>query len=213
VAAGAYSGWRPGDARHISCSDIWSTEMLASRLVRHWFPERQRILDVDRQDRTVAILAGAKAVVERGWLQGGWYVLEAPDGRRRFVGPGSLTSRSYGTVVRACLVGAVVEAATWHSPERGTAGSAIDALWRALAETEGRRLVPDRRVPSPLLRNLEVRELTRWNDHWDRTREDVVRLLDVTIRQVMAERPAPAHPGDPATDEPSREPTGVLSAG
>jgi hypothetical protein len=172
----------------MSCSDLWSTKMLASRLVRHWFPERQRIVDVDQRDRTLAILAGAKAVVARGWLQGGWYVLEAPDGRRRFVGPGSLTPRGYGTVVRACLVGAVVEAATWHSPERGTAGSAIDALWRALVETEGRRLVPDRRVPSPLLRNLEVRELTRWNDHWDRTQEEVVRLLDVTIRQVMAER-------------------------
>jgi hypothetical protein len=164
-------------------------DMLASRLVRRRFSDRQPSSDMDRQGPTLAILTGAKAVIGRGWLQGGWYVLEAPDGRRRFIGPGSLTPRSYGAVVAACLVGALVEAGRWHSPERGTAGPAVDAVWRTLMETEGRR-VPDRRVPSPLARGLQARDLTRWNDHPDRTREDVVRLLDVTIRQVLAERPA-----------------------
>jgi hypothetical protein len=161
--------------------------MLGSRLVRQWVPDRQPSSDLDGQGRTAAILGGAKAVISRGWVQGGWYVLEAPDGRRRFIGPGSLTSRSYGGVVAACLVGALVEAGRWHSPERGTAGPAIDAVWRTLMETEGQR-VPDRRVPSPLARGLQVRDLTRWNDHPDRTREDVVRLLDVTIRQLLPER-------------------------
>jgi hypothetical protein len=202
----------PGDARRISCSDLWSTDMVASRFVRQWFSGQQQIVDMERQERTLAILAGARAVVRRGWLQGGWYVLEAPDGRRRFVGPGSLTPRGYGTVVRACLVGAIVEAASWHSRERGTAGSAIDAVWRALTETEGRRLLPDRRVPSPLLRSLEVRELTRWNDHWNRTQDDVLRLLDVSIGEVTAEMPTRVLGADAAADDSDTSPVDVLPA-
>jgi hypothetical protein len=120
-------------------------------------------------------------------VQDGWYVLEAPDGARRFVGPGSPTRRSYGTVVQACLVGAVVEAATRHSPEPTFAGSALDALWRALLTAE-RHVDPGRRVPSPAARGVQVRELTRWNDHRGRTQDEVLRLLDITISQVMADR-------------------------
>jgi hypothetical protein len=186
--------------------------MLASRLVGQWFPDRQRTMGIDGQQRTLAILGGAKALVERGWLQGGWYVLEAPGGQRRFVGPGSLTPRSYGAVVRACLVGAVVEAGRWHSPERGTAGSAIDALWRTLMETEGGRLVPDRLVPSPVVRSFQVRDLTRWNDHWNRTQEDVLRLLDVTIRRIMAESSTGALSSDPEAEESGTGSTPVLAA-
>jgi hypothetical protein len=162
--------------------------MPVPRFVPRWFSYQQRTLDMDREERTLAVLVGAKALVERGWMQGGWYVLEAPDGNRRFVGAGSLTRRNYGTVVQACLVGAVVEAAARHSPEPVIAGPALDALWRTLLTVEGMRLDPDHRVPSPAAREVEVRELTRWNDHRDRTREDVLHLLDVTIGQVMASR-------------------------
>lgn len=186
--------------------------MLASRLVGQWFSDRQPAVDMDGQQRTLAILVGAKALIGRGWLQGGWYVLEAPDGQRRFVGAGSLTPRSYGAVVRACLVGAVVEAGRWHSPERGTAGSAIDALWRTLMETEGRRLVPERLVPSPVVRGFQVRDLTRWNDHWNRTQEDVVRLLDVTISQVMARSSTGGLSSAAAAEDPGTGSTRVLSA-
>jgi hypothetical protein len=163
------------------------------------FSDRRPAPDLDRHERTLAVLVGAKALIGRGWLQGGWYVLEAPDGRRRFVGPGSLTRRSFGAVVQACLVGAVVEAARWHSAERGTAGPAIDALWRALVEAGGGRLDSDRGVPSPAARGLEVRDLARWNDHQDRTRDEVLRLLDVTIAHVMGEgsrRDRPPEDGD-----------------
>jgi hypothetical protein len=179
--------------------------MLVSHFTRRWLSAGPQTLDTDRQERTLAILVGARSVVGRGWLQGGWYVLEAPDGRRRFVGAGSLTRRSYGAVVQACLVGAVVEAANWHSPEQGTAGSALDALWRALMDSQGRSLDPGRGVPSPAARRLRVRDLTRWNDHRDRTRDEVLRLLDVTIGQIMAEKRTPQ-----AEDAPVRalRPTG-----
>src|SRR4051812_49131692 len=81
---------------------------------------------------TVALLDGARSVIQRGWVRDAWYVLEAADGRRRVVGPGSLTSRRFGAVVAACLVGAVVEAGHRHSAERGISGPAIDALWQEL---------------------------------------------------------------------------------
>jgi hypothetical protein len=175
-------------ARLLPVPDVGSTHMSVSRLVHNWLSDDVRNPDVERQEQTVAVLVGARSLVRRGWLQGGWYVLEAPDGRRRFVGAGSLTRRSYGSVVQACLVGAVVESAAWHSAERGMAGSAIDALWRGLLEVEGSRFVPDGEATSPAARRMQVRELARWNDHPHRTREQVLRLLDATIEKVQAER-------------------------
>jgi hypothetical protein len=165
--------------------------MPVSRFVRQWFPEPEHARGTGRPEHTVAVLEGARSVVRRGWIQGGWYVLEATDGRRRVVGPGSLTPRSFGAVVQACLVGAAVEAARWHSAERGAAGPAIDALWRALMLAEGKRFVPERLVASPAARTLRVRDLTRWNDDRGRTRDQVLALLDAAVDQVLAER-APA---------------------
>jgi hypothetical protein len=162
--------------------------MHVSRFVPKWLSYQQRTCDKDREERTLAVLVGAKALIERGWIQGGWCVLEAPDGRRRFVGSEALTRRSFGTVVQACLVAGVVEAATRLSAEPMTAGPALDALWRALLTAEGRQLDPAGRVPSPTARGVQVGELTRWNDHQDRTREDVVGLVDAAIGQVMAAR-------------------------
>ena len=132
-------------------------------------------------DQTLAILVGARALLARGWVQGAWYVMAARDGRRRVVGAGSLTARSFGEIVQSCLVGAVAESARWHSPERGTAGSAIDALWRELGELEGRAVPEDPWTPTPVLRDRQVRDLTTWNDRRERTQAEVVRLLDAAI--------------------------------
>src|SRR3954452_17664068 len=134
--------------------------------------------------RTLAVLVGARALIERGWVQGGWYVLQAPDGRRRFVGAGSLTRRGYGEIVGACLVGAIAESARRHSADAGTAGPAIDALWHELGELQGVTVPADPWTPTPVLRNRQVSDLTRWNDHAGRTREEVLRLLDATITRV-----------------------------
>jgi hypothetical protein len=136
---------------------------------------------------TVALLDGARTVIQRGWLRNAWYVLEAPDGRRRVVGPGSLTSRRFGTVVAACLVGAVVEAGHRYSAERGIAGPAIGELWQALQESE--------QAPPyvagwelPVLRTLQVRDLACWNDAPARSRDDVLRLIDLAADRAAASR-------------------------
>src|SRR5919199_1005443 len=109
-------------------------------------------------EQTLAVLVGARALIARGWLQGGWYVLEAPDGRRRFVGAGSLVRRSFGEIVQSCLVGAVVEAARWHTAEKGAAGPAIDRLWHELGELAGRRPPADPWPPAPVVRSRQVQE-------------------------------------------------------
>jgi hypothetical protein len=143
--------------------------------------ERRPSPATSSSDLTPAVLAGARALIARGWLQGGWYVLEAPDGRRRFVGAGSLTPRSFGDVVQSCLVGALVESARWHTAEKGAAGPAIDVLCHELSAPG---TPADPWPPTPVGRTREVRELTTWNDHPGRTREDVLRLLDATIARL-----------------------------
>ena len=140
---------------------------------------------------TVALLDGARSVIQRGWVRDAWYVLEAPDGRRRVVGPGSLTSRRFGAVVAACLVGAVVESGDRYSGERGISGPAIDALWHTLQESEQAPPYAAGWEP-PVLRTLQVRDLACWNDAPGRTRDDVLRLIDVTAQRVGAGVPASA---------------------
>jgi hypothetical protein len=195
--------------------------MPVASFIRQLVADRISAPHRDAQERTLAILAGARSVISRGWLQGGWYVLESQDGRRRFVGAGALTPRRYGSVVQACLVGAVVEAGRWYSPEQGASGPAIDALWRTLVDAEGERAVPERRTAAPAVRRVQVRDLTRWNDEPQRSRDDVLRLVDLAVARVLAAQPpqpsgtedgpkslAPVEPAESAADE-GRVPTRV----
>ena len=145
---------------------------------------RRPLPDGSSGEQTLAVLVGARALVARGWLQGGWYVLEAPDGRRRFVGAGSLTRRSFGEIVQSCVVGAVVESARWHTAEKGAAGPAIDRLWHELGGLTGHRPPADPWPPTPVLRSRQVGELATWNDNPARTREDVLQLLDTAIARL-----------------------------
>jgi hypothetical protein len=148
-------------------------------------------------EQTLAVLVGARALVARGWLQGGWYVLEARDGRRRFVGAGSLTRRSFGEIRQSCLVGAVVEAARWHTAEKGAAGPAIDTLWQELGELCSRPQPVDPWTPTPVVRSRQVGDLTTWNDDPARTRDDVLRLLGAAIARLT---PATEPPAERDTD-------------
>jgi hypothetical protein len=153
-------------------------------------------------ERTLAVLVGARALLERGWVQGGWYVMEAKDGRRRFVAAGSFTRRGFGEIVQSCLVGAVVESARWHTSERGAAGPAIDTLWHALGELTGGRPPIDPRTPIPVVRSRQVGELTTWNDRRGRTRAEVLGLLDTAIARVtpMEVASGPSEDGDQSTE-------------
>ena len=155
---------------------------------------RRPVADRSSAEQTLAVLVGARALIARGWLQGGWYVLQAPDGRRRFVGAGSLTRRSFGEIVQSCLVGAVVESARWHTSEKGAAGPAIDTLWHELGELSGHRARLEPWPPTPDLRSREVRDLTMWNDTPGRTREEVLRLLDTASARIASAPRAASEP-------------------
>jgi hypothetical protein len=155
---------------------------------------RRPVPDGSSGEQALAVLVGARALIARGWLQGGWYVLEAPDGRRRFVGAGSLTPRSFGEIVQSCLVGAVVESARWHTSEKGAAGPAIGRLWHELGELSGHRPPADPWPPTPVLRCRQVAELATWNDNPSRTREEVLQLLDTAIARLGPTQEAASEP-------------------
>jgi len=136
-------------------------------------PEDRRAARLRRVGETCEVLSDARAVVERGWVQGRWYAAGPTAG-----------------VGGACMVGAVVHAARRRHP-RGAdlaAGPAIDALWDAWQEScglggpwsFGRAAAPD-------VRTIRVRDLTRWNDDPRRTREDVLGLLDLAMSHAIIE--------------------------
>jgi hypothetical protein len=144
-----------------------------------------------RHQDAVAVLDAARAVVRRGWTQNKWYVLEAPGGRRRNFGPMSLTRLDHRQVVEACLVGAVLHAAWQQSPRPEYANPAIDALWHTLYEPAGPPGAdPVGPASSPPLRAARVRDLTTWNDRRNRTRDEVLGLLERSAARIAEARPA-----------------------
>jgi hypothetical protein len=152
----------------------------------HRSPDRRTPVSAPPEEHTAEVLVDARALVDRGWLQGAWYVLESPNGRRHVVLPGSFLPRREATVVGSCLVGAVIEAARTRGRERDAVGPAVDALWEALLYAENRPRDDDRPTPSSWRRRARVRELTRWNDDHARTQDDVLRLLDLAIDRADA---------------------------
>jgi hypothetical protein len=139
-----------------------------------------------------AVLDGARAIVERGWVQNAWFVRTASAPRATVTATAATATTvpagfgDDGTgVTGACLVGAVVRASRQHPG--AVAGPAIDVLWDAWQENRGLGgpgLAGP--VPPPQVRIARVRDLTRWNDQPGRTRDEVVRLIDVaSSRAVM----------------------------
>ena len=143
-----------------------------------------------RHHDALAVLGAARAAVQRGWVQNAWYVMQAPDRTRRTLAPTCLVGVDHSQVVQTCLVGAVLHAAWQQSSRPEHAYPAIDALWQALYGTGdpagggpagGDPVGP---VCPPPVRMARVRDLTAWNDARDRTKDDVLRLLDRTTGRI-----------------------------
>jgi hypothetical protein len=148
-------------------------------------PQPAASLMTQRRQDALAVLSAARGVVDRGWVQNRWYVIQTPGGRRRPFRPAFSTRLDHTLVVQACLVGAVFHAAWQQSSEREHAYPAIDALWYTLQEgdaTVGSE--PLNRVSSPRVRAARIRDLTIWNDRRDRTKDHVLHLLDRTAARV-----------------------------
>ena len=142
-----------------------------------------------RHQDALAVLDAARGVVQQGWVQNKWSVLQCPGGHRRSFGPTSLTRLDHTRVVQACLVGAVLHAAWRQSPHPEYANPAIDALWRTLYEPNGpANTDPVGPASSPLLRAVRVRDLTTWNDRRNRTKQEVLQLLEHSAARIADAR-------------------------
>ncbi len=140
-----------------------------------------------RHQDALAVLTAARGVLQRGWVQNAWYVMQGPDGRRRTLAPTCLVPVAHSEVVQVCVLGAVLHAAWQQSPRPEHAGPAIDALWCTLyGISDASTGDPVGPVTAPPVRNARARDLSRWNDEPQRTKEEVLRLLDQTVARIAA---------------------------
>jgi hypothetical protein len=150
----------------------------------------------------LAVLEGARAELEAGWVQGGWWSVTSADGGRQLVTGDAGGSPAH--IDGACLVGALARGGPY-------AGRAVDAVYDALWASRGQAsqaspggLPP---VPAPEIRLARVRMLTQWNDRAERTQEEVLAVVDraisATIMDLMsAPRPAASSPSRRAAGRP-----------
>ena len=166
------------------------------RVRRRLMPPPSAELILAELNGQLAVLEGARAELEAGWVQGGWWSVTSAAGDRRLVtgdaggGPAHIDG--------ACLVGALARGGPY-------AGRAVDAVYDALWASRGQAsqaapggLPP---VPAPEIRLARVRMLTQWNDRAERTQEEVLAVVDraisATIMDLMsAPRPAASSPAD-----------------
>jgi hypothetical protein len=164
------------------------------RMWRRLMPPPSSALVLDQLNRQLAVLEGARAELEAGWVQGGWWTVSSRDGNPTLVSGFAAAAGTPVHVDGACLVGALVRAG---GPD---AGRAVDAVYDALWASRGQPDLPGPRpVPSPEVRLARVRTLTRWNDQADRTQAEVLGVVDqaisATIMDLMAApRPAQTEP-------------------
>lgn len=135
-------------------------------------------------ERVLAILETARTVLERGWLQDGWYRTTPRPLRHRLFGP---TPGPDG-IEAACLVAAVAVAG--HSGGAFThvdrdSGPAVDRVWEALQETRHGEFATPEGAVAPIVRRARMRELVRWNDAPGRTHDEVVGLIDRAISRTI----------------------------
>jgi hypothetical protein len=143
--------------------------------------ERRRLRDLDALSARLAELHAIRSllqqtvkVVDAGWVKGAWFTVAGAGGNR------AVTAYDLGLamdrpVTGACLVGAVVQAAGGPATVRSQlVQRTLDLTWHALREDVTQ---PVRWCPGPRVRMMHVLELTFWNDATERTRADVLDLL------------------------------------
>lgn len=148
--------------------------------------ERTRLARQDRMSALLAelhasrtLMAAASAVVEAGWVQGGWFAYRDEQGRERMVSAHNLFEITGRQLTGACLVGAIVQGGGGLPAARtGPVHRALDLTWQALYGVSE----PVDSCPSPALRTARVRDLTRWNDQPHRTVPEVTALLAAADR-------------------------------
>lgn len=135
-----------------------------------------------------ALLADAARVIERGWMQHGWFAYIDQSGERRIVtGCSPRTRRTVAPeqVVTTCLVGAIVHAAGGPAEARSQlVQRTIDLTWHSLYRGAQE---PIRWCRPPVERAGHVTDLVRWNDRPGRTPREATALLCRTRTIARAE--------------------------
>ena len=120
------------------------------------------------------LLSEAAAVIGSGWVQNAWFAVATPRGERLLTAHQVKQVYVY-PVTGACLAGAIVLAAGGpDQAETQLVRRTLDLTWHALRDDPE---PPAVLCPSPPVRTMRLRDLTRWNDAPGRTRADVTDLL------------------------------------
>lgn len=168
------------------------TERPVRRDRRERRSERRRLRRVDALSARLAelrtirsLLEDAAEIVRGGWIQGAWFTVDL-GGRTELVTAPEIDLTTNHPVTGACLVGAVVQAGGGPESVRSPpVQRALDLVWHSLREDSGERV---RWCPGPPVRMMHVLDLTHWNDAPDRTRGDVLALLDTSVSATDAQR-------------------------
>jgi hypothetical protein len=173
------------------------------RVWRRLMPPLSAELVLDQLNRQLAVLEGARAELEVGWVQGGWWSVTSADGNQRLVtGYAAAGGGSPDHVDGSCLVGALARVGS--PSDVGRAVDAVyDTLWASRDQPGAPRdggLPP---VPAPEVRLARVRTLTQWNDQAGRTQEEVLTVVDRAISATIMDlvsAPRPPAPADAPLD-------------
>lgn len=130
------------------------------------------------------VLARAGDMVSHGWIQGGWFTVATSRGEAVVMAYDVGLAEKH-PVTGACLVGAVVHAGGGpDAAESQLVQRTLDLTWHAV---RGDLEPPATLCPSPAVRKMRLRDLTRWNDAPGRTQADVVEAL-AAARELSAVR-------------------------
>ena len=160
-----------------------------------WRTKRRRTRELRLRDETSArlaelhhmtdILNQAADLIGGGWLQHSWFAYLDDNGWTRTVTAHNVDRMAGRPVVGACLVGAIVQAGGGLSNVRSQAVQrAVDLAWHTLHEIQVRA---NHWTSPPEVRMDRVRDLTRWNDHPNRTVHEAEALLRRTAAAATSE--------------------------
>jgi hypothetical protein len=167
-------------------------------------PPQDAELVLGQRSRLLAVLEAARAELDAGWVQGGWWATSSSDGSARLVTGYAAAGGHPDHVDGVCLVGALVRAGSRRAGSevtgpgvaeaRSDVGRAVDAVYDSLWASRGQPGAPAPGVlppvPPPDVRLARVRTLTQWNDQAGRTRAEVLAVVDraisATIMDLMA---------------------------
>ena len=183
---------RLDDEETLVSTDVALLGQMSQPTRRERRAERRRLRRLDALSARLAELHSIRAlleqavkVVDAGWVQGAWFTVAGAGGPRVVTGH-EVDLAMDQPVIGACLVGAVVQAAGGPGTVRSQlVQRTLDLTWHAMREDAAQ---PVRWCPGPRVRMMHVLELTYWNDAPERTRADVLDLLEAAQETAALQR-------------------------